>query len=95
MIRKKDIISTLEKDFTISKELATEIVDNIIKQIRDELITWNDVIIQDLFTLSVKKAMGRNIVIPSNWQLYEAKEYRKLKCSFAINFRNEVKNYKR
>jgi len=95
MIRKKDIIKNLSKDFTMSMSLTSEIVNHILNQIKNELITWNDVVIREFFTLSVKDAIWRSTVSPWDWKSYPAKTYRKLRCTFSSSLKDLVKNYKK
>ena len=65
MISRKDIIHKLAKDFDSSKVLMAEIFDNIVDQMKNELLKGSDVVLREFVTLSVKNAVGRTVVSPS------------------------------
>ena len=79
------------KDLNYNKTEATQIIDNVINQIKTELIWWRDVMIKWLFMLSVKDAMWRNVVSPTTWKVHSAKIYKKIRCTFSKTFRNTIK----
>jgi len=92
MLRKNDIAELIAGEFSMKKSEANKVLDFVIWSIKLELIKWNDVIIPTLFTLSVKNAIGRTVIVPSTWEVSDAKIYKKLRCKFSTKFKNQVKN---
>lgn len=92
MIRKNDMVKTLASDLDITKVLAEKVFDNLMGQMKQELMKGSDVIIPQFFILSVKKTMGRTVVVPSTGVTSEAKEYKRCCARFSKKFRDEVKH---
>ena len=92
MISKKDIVHKLAKDFDSSKILMSEILENIIDQMKRELMKGSDVVLREFVTLSVKNAMGRTVVSPKTGVETTRKEYKKVKACFTKKFRAMIKN---
>lgn len=92
MISRKDIIHKLSKDFDSSKTLMAEIFDNIVDQMKNELLKGSDVVLREFVTLSVKNAVGRTVVSPGNGIESQCKDYKKVKACFSKKFRSLVKN---
>lgn len=92
MIRKNDMVKTLAADLEITKVLAEKAFDNLMSQMKQELMKGSDVIIPQFFTLSVKNTMGRTVVVPSTGITSEAKIYKRCRARFSKKFRDEVKH---
>ena len=92
MIRKNDMVKKLASDREITKVLAEKVFDNIMGQMKKELMKGSDVIIPQFMTLSVKDTMGRTVVVPSTGVKSDAKIYKRLCARFSKKFRDEVKH---
>lgn len=91
MIRNRDLIKHLEKEAWITNIEAKKIINIIFDKIKKELLNGSDISIYELFTLGVKEAMGRTVVVPTTGILMGAKPYKKVWCRFSVKFRNLIK----
>ena len=91
MIRNKDLAKHLAKETWMTQVDANDILNIVFNKIKKELINWSDIAIYELFTLWVKEAMWRTVVVPTTWVLMEAKTYKKVWCKFSVKLRNTIK----
>ncbi len=92
MIRKNDMVKTAATDLGITQVLAEKVFDNLVGQMKKELMKGSDVVIQQFITMSVKDTMGRTVVVPSTGVTSSAKVYKRCRARFSKKFRDEVKN---
>lgn len=91
MLREKDIVKSVQKEFNLTKNEASNIVSHIFKLMMSTLVKWADVQIRNFFTMHVFTTFWRDLNIVTTGEFRKAEDYSRVACRFTPAFKNEVK----
>lgn len=88
MLTKKDIAASVREEFGLTVSASVKLVDHVFDSVTSSIASGEGVSIRNLFTVSLKDRMSRNVEI--NGKKYSAKKYKAIVAKFSKNLRREA-----